>query len=220
MLNDARLILLLCCFLVLAACGEDRGPYQIVHHKNPVPFSVDKLLKKLPWGSIAFNKPNEMNYGEVRTVRLLLSKGKSPDELEVQLRALGSTEKAQIRISDQMEAELTADGSAFVITPLTKGPQLIGSAADTEWKWDVRPKSIGKQKLHLAVYSRLKVDNNDSHYLVKTFDEEIEVTIRSMSSAFVYAGDNWTMLAGIVTLIGGLLAWLLRKRKPEDTGTD
>jgi hypothetical protein len=126
-------VFLLTFMLGLAGCGQG-GVEKSGHiEKRSVSYPIDKFLKTLKPGTIVYNKPPTMSYGETRTVQLVLSTKKSATELEGELTAAGAAQHASIQIAPVMEAKLSASEGAFAITAITPETQPISAANETEW---------------------------------------------------------------------------------------
>jgi len=215
---------LLACMVFLAGCGEGGSDRDKWWAHNPidktVSYPIDKKLRQLDWGTVAFNEPPSMNYGETRTIQLLLSARKSAAELEGELRAVGEPQSVSIQIAPVMEAKLSASGGAFTITPITPEEQGVSAMSNTEWKWSVRANELGQHKLNLSLIAKLTVDKANVARSVKTFDHDIYVSIATPASAFNYAADHWAITTGIGSAVIAVVTWLLRRRRPGiDTST-
>ena len=134
--------------------------------------------------------------------------------LRKQIKELGETEGAVIKVSDVMEASLT--GLGFEIQPITPVRQLVGGEGVTEWRWQVDPDEPGQQQLYLSISAVIDYKGNQSPRTVRTFERTLNVTNipgdpgRSLND---FLSENWQWL--ISTLVIPLGLWLLhRRRKP------
>jgi hypothetical protein len=170
---------------------------------------VDRALKQMPLGSIAFNAPESMNFYDTAAIELKLGLTSDIDYLKGQIEAAGRQHGARIRISDRMEANLI--GSNFDVTAITPALQAVSQTEVTEWKWEVKPTSAGVQDLHLTISALLDVDGAATPRVIRTFHKTIAVDITWGQRASVFFGKSWQWLwaAILVPIVG----WVWRKRK-------
>jgi hypothetical protein len=184
------------------------------------PFAtVDRILEKLEFGNIAFNAPRAINFDDTAIIQLLLGLGTPTDELKQMIEAAGKKEGASIRVSDRMEARLS--GPNFAITAVTPEVQAVTRTAVTEWKWEVKPISEGRQHLHLTLSVLINIDGASTLRAIRTYDKEIEVEITWDQQVGSFLKNNWQWLwaAILVPVIG----WLWRRKKeskPSANGSD
>jgi hypothetical protein len=179
----------------------------------PVP-EIDRILKRLDWGNIAFNMPDSMSLEEAKKVELLLGASHPPEELKKQIEGKsieGNIKIEKIQISEQMEAQLTGDG--FNITRVTPERRAVSKAGITEWKWDVRAVQPGKLRLHLILNALVKIEGLEQPYTIRTFDKEYFVDVPWRNRPFfAFLERNWPWLW--TTILIPTAAWLWnRKRK-------
>ncbi len=89
------------------------------------------------------------------------------------LRLVASHPNLVLRIED--------DGKGFEVAE-----RRTAAAAEkhlTEWKWEVKPTSSGRQALHLTLSAQLTVDGQPTSKLVRTFDKTIEVNVTMAQKA-------------------------------------
>lgn len=166
-----------------------------------------------PIGNIAFNVPDELNLDDTAIIQLKLGLDTTIDQLSVMITSSGKKEGAHIEVSDRMEANLK--GSNFTITPVTPEIQAINKAGITEWKWEIRPKSEGKQHLHLVVSMRFKVDGESVERAVQTFDKEIEIEVTKWQQVSGFFKGNWQWLWTAILLPAFI--WLRKKKQTAKT---
>jgi hypothetical protein len=113
-----------------------------------------------------------------------------------------------------MEANLSGQG--FAIEALQPDLQAVGSTQPTKWRWNVIPKNPGTHSLHLTLSAHIPLEGQDTPYVIRTFDRniQVEVTISQRISAFI--GANWQWLwAAIVVPVAG---YLWRRVKKGEKG--
>lgn len=185
-------------------------------HAQPTSSEIDRILKSLDLGNIAFNTPESMSLIDAKKVELLLSTSLSKDALKnavAQYGVEGDIQVEEIQISDQMEANLSGDG--FQITEVLPARRPISKTGTTEWTWDVRALKEGKLRLHLTLNALVTVKGNPQLYPIRTFDKEYVVTVGVKDKVVSFAQNNWKWLW--TTLFVPLGGWLLkRKRKSSE----
>jgi hypothetical protein len=159
---------------------------------------VDRILKSLDCGNIAFNSPEEMNVGESKTIRLILSGNQSIQAIETALKKdLGKKDKifsTPVRISEFMKADLSASESDFKIESWSEPQQAISTNESTEWSWKVTPKKAGKRDIHLKLSVIVKVFDQTSPRTVQIFDKYINVKVTTAQMLSMFISDNWQWL--------------------------
>jgi hypothetical protein len=167
---------------------------------------ITGFLSQLPEGSIAFNAPDSMLFGQSQEMRLLLSPELSVDAVKDKLRGMpGIIEGAVVRIAPQMEARLS--GQSFDVNPITPERQVVARNEATEWRWEVTPKTTGSQRLFLA----LNVSIEGTSRTLRTFDRtiQVQVTLGQRFSGFVSNNWQWLWTTALVPLAG----WLWKRRR-------
>lgn len=191
------LVLLVAIFALVAPRPESLA------HVTP----LDRLLRKMDWGNIAFNSPKTMVFGEAKNIQLLLSAAKTPDQLANLLQDSQNAEKYSIKFSDQMEARLT--GTGFEIKPITKEAQSVSGQGVTEWKWEVTPKRFGAQHLHLALDAKIKLDGDDAPHTIRTFEQDVAVTVAWPGSILYFVQEYWQWICTAVAF--PIIVWLVKR---------
>lgn len=177
--------------------------------------AIDAVLEKMHVANIAFNAPKLMNLGSATTIHLVLGVHKTPSELKDLIKSQGEKRGAEIRISDEMEARLT--GFNFTIKAMTAEKQAVSQVHNTEWKWEVKPESVGEHQLHLTLSATLFVDGRSMTRSIRTFDETINVEVTWQKQASDFIENNWQWLW--VTLLVPLGGWIwAKKKKNEEIG--
>jgi hypothetical protein len=161
---------------------------------------VDRLLDEQPLASVAFNTPNSLRLHESAEIELLLSLQESIEELEAQVAQVGEREGARVRITPEMEAELT--GLDFEIEPITPQRQLVGQRDVTRWRWQVRPIKTGDLRLHLTLTAFVQVAGETRPRSIRTFDRTliVNVTWTERVASFLEANWQWLWTAVLVPI--------------------
>lgn len=194
--------------------GTTRGPAG----GAPGVDAADQVLAKLENANLAFRAPAQMRQDQSATVELHLSLRQEVAALERELAAAPTdrVEGAQVRVSRRVEALLTASRSDFEITPISATEQLLGSADDVAWSWEIKPLDGGTKSLHLTLNSILVVDGATTRRTVRSFDKEIRVEVSGLAVARAFVAKNWQWLWA--TLLVPLAGWIwrrLRKAPPN-----
>jgi hypothetical protein len=173
------------------------------------PNSVDRLLDNMEFGAIAFNAPASINIKNSQQIQLLLSLAETVEDLKQSIVKEGEKVGATIRVSDRMEARLT--GYKFEITAITPEIQAVSKSQETEWRWEIFPKTEGKHNLHLTLTALLEIDGQSTPRAIKTFDKKIIVTITKTQKFVTFFKNNWQWLwaAIFVPVVG----WLWKRKK-------
>lgn len=169
--------------------------------------NVDQILARLEFGTIVFNVPATINLQETAIIQLVLGLQTSAAELRRMIEASGETEAARIRVSNRMEARLS--GANFAITAVNPEVQAVTRAAVTEWKWEIKPISTGRQRLHLTLSALVNVDGESTPRVIRTFDKKIAVEVTWAQRAGSFIEKNWQWLWAVVLL--PVAGWVWRK---------
>jgi hypothetical protein len=171
---------------------------------------IDRALKALPLGHIAFNAPTELREGEAAEIQLLLSLRKPTSVLQDELTEMGEREGARVKVSDVMEARLTGPG--FEIEAITPERQLVSPGANTEWKWEIEPTETGSQRLHLTLSALIDVKGERTPRAVRTFEKPIVIQVTWQQKITGFVGDNWQWLWTTILVPVAALAWTAWRR--------
>ena len=178
--------------------------------KQPAQNEIDRLLKALPFGSIAFNAPTALGLRESAEIELVLSLHERAAKLKHRISALGEKIGAgNIKVSKLMEARLT--GLGWEVLALTPKVQAVAGKEVTTWRWQIRATEAGTRQLHLTLSALLDVDGSQSPRLVRTFDRVIEVQVSWVHRLSGFAGENWQWLWAAIA--APLVGCFLRKRR-------
>ena len=165
---------------------------------------VDEEIRGLPSGQVAFNVPSTMRRHDTASIELLLDAHKTVDQLKQLLGDGGSRAGSQIKISDQMEAQLT--GAKFQVTANQPDIQAVGSGNTVRWTWDVVPAESGKLSLHLTLSALIDVGQSRSPMVVRTFDRNIDVRVTTGERVADFLGEHWEWLASTLVIPVGAVA--------------
>ena len=170
------------------------------------PSEVDRLLEGLQSANIAFNTPKSLGYGRTSGIKLELSTNKSPEELAGMIHERGERETASVKISNEMDARLTGD--QFQISAVRPERQAV-SANGTEWSWDITPRKLGQQRLHLTLDAVLNIDNHESTYTLRTFDRTIGVNVVWPETPLSFLGRYWQWVC--TAMVFPVIAWMAKR---------
>ena len=171
--------------------------------------SVDEILKQLKFGNIVFNTPKKMNLHETSTIHLTLGLSQTIDELKERIQIAGIKESATIKISDRMEARLV--GPNFIVSEITPAVQAVSAVDVTEWKWQIKPTSEGKQSLYLTLSAHISVNGAPTPRTIRTFDEIIEIEVTWQQRIEAFLGDNWEWFWAVILV--PIFGWFWNHKK-------
>lgn len=184
------------------------------HAPRPeAPPDIDALLAQMQLGNVAFNTPEQLYLKQTALIQLLLSATTAVEALKLQLNAQGTPTGAQIKISDRMEAKLT--GPAFDITAITPETQAVSRSENTEWKWDVVPRSTGTHALHLTLSALVEVNGETTPRMIKTFDRDIVVEVTAAQRVTGFVSENWQWLWAAILVPLATWWWSRRARSAK-----
>ncbi len=110
---------------------------------------------------------------ETTDIELLVSPTSTYAELESQLTEKGQSGRAPTQYSKMMEAQLVSHG--FDIAAVGPSIQPVEPGKTTRWKWQIKPKEGGSQRLDLTLNAVLNDGTVRTGYYCKHF------TVRSLS---------------------------------------
>jgi hypothetical protein len=114
-----------------------------------------------------------------------------------------------------MEARLTGPG--FQITAVSPEEQPITSKGTTEWRWDVKATTDGKQALHLTLAALFTVEGRDARRAIRTLDRTIEVEVKWSQRIAGFVGNNWKWLWTALVVPLAPVIWGARNRWAGNT---
>jgi len=179
-------------------------------------YAVDKVLKTLPIGAMAFNTPPPMNIdGPAAEVELRVSLKESLSELAKSITVPGEVQVHEVQIANRMQASLYVDPDGLTVTPLTPPLQAVSGELDTIWIWSIKPLKVGRQPVHIEVEAEVNIDGTVTPRLIRVFNGSIAVTItpRQRVERFIKANWQWLWTALLVP-VGGW--WWKRKAKKDE----
>ena len=171
--------------------------------------NVDKALKSLVLGNIAFNAPEEIQWNNTAVIELLLSLSFSVDELKDKIHEAGEREGAKIRVADKMSAVLMSSG--FEIIKLTPETQAISFEEITDWKWEITPIKPGEQTLYLTISAILFVNGERTPRKIESYRKKIYIKVTFIQKLGFFIKDKWDWLWGVILV--PLIIWIWRKWK-------
>jgi hypothetical protein len=146
------------------------------------------------------------------------------EEIKAIIKEPGSVETADLKVSDRVVATLVG-GSSFDISPAGPQEQWISDVEPTIWTWDVTPKIAGdNQVLILSFDAIVSLNNKDDKRNVNTFKRRINVdvswptTVSEWLDLIKKTGENvsWIWASILIPVVGGVWAWLRRRRKAPE----
>jgi hypothetical protein len=179
---------------------------------NPFIESAQKL-KSLLFGNIAYNTPRTMKRDDTEYIELVLGLDTPIEELKKMIEASGEKHGTQIQVSNRMGAQLT--GPDFSITEITPETQVVAQGMVTKWRWEVKPKTAGRHKLHVAIWAILIIEGQSTPSAIHTYDRDIDVYVPWPTQLAEFFKANWQWLWG--ALLVPLAGWLWQRKKGAKT---
>ena len=163
--------------------------------------------------NLAFTTPERMKLKEIVDIELVVDPSKSSEELIKALNEPGRAGTGSTEFADRMEATLV--GSGFDIIAACPPIQLVEAGHTTRWKWQIKAKEGGSQRLDLTLNAVLN-DGKDRS-LVQTFhrDIHIDVTWKERAAGMVSTLKDVQWLWGfiVVPIAGGAYGWWRKKHQ-------
>ena len=164
-----------------------------------------------------FTTPSSMPFEETTDIELLVSPTKSTAALESELTERGQSGNASTQYSKMMEAQLVGHG--FNVAPVGPSIQPVEPGKTTRWKWQIKPKEGGAQRLDLTLSAVLN-DGKD-RILLQTLHREITVNVKLSQRAAGWLSSlkdmQWLWAVIIVPIGSFAVAWWRRKKKRPNT---
>ena len=217
--NIAALILTASLGILVAGCGDPPNSENTntIANADKSPDantnSTNKILSQLRGdANVAFTTPDSMKAEETKDIELLVSPSKSSEELLHNLSEPGKGGTGTTEYADRMEAQLV--GGGYTIPPASPEIQPVVPGRTTRWKWQIKPKEGGPQRLDLTLNAILN-DGKDKSML-QTFhrDIRIDVSWRQRASTFIAGLKDvqWLWAAIILPVVGAIYGWWRKKR--------
>ena len=173
---------------------------------------VDNALKELKLGEVAFESPMWMEFGDVHTVHLVVSKSLTREKILEMLPNQGEISGKKARLSGRMEAALHS--SEFDVKSITPAEQLVGAEDATTWSWTIKPNALGSSALNLSLNAIAMVGEVEAKKSVGGFERHVYVKISTVRAAMAAAHAYWIQLTGGLSAIGAVVAWLVARKWP------
>jgi hypothetical protein len=163
--------------------------------------------------NLAFTTPERMKLQEIVDIELVVDPSKSSDELIKALNEPGRAGTGSTEFADRMEATLVSSG--FDIIAACPPIQLVEAGHTTRWKWQIKAKEGGSQRLDLTLNAVLN-DGKDRS-LVQTFHRDIHIDVtwkeRAAGMVSTLKDVQWLWAFIVVPIAGGVYGWWRRKQQ-------
>ncbi|MEO4040520.1 hypothetical protein AAFN47_02820 [Hoeflea sp. CAU 1731] len=167
-------------------------------------------LTALPEGSFSYNRTNSMWRHEPETIVLKLNASDVFPDIPASLG--GEIVRERAAITPRMSAEL--NGSAGLqISPSGAVEKRISDTATTIWQWRVTPIEEGAQILWLTVYVNI---DDQGPIILASYEDTIRIDVSAWQRTKTVVAEIspvWAFLAGLVSLISGLVVWFRKWRR-------
>jgi hypothetical protein len=183
---------------------------------DPVQRTIDRRIRALAEGGIAFLVPLNMKVGTESSVTVRISRDPSEDLFEgVDIPG----EPEPVLAAPVMAVELIG-GSAFEVSPEGPQEQVVPPNGFSEWSWFVLPQEAGDQTLRfvVSIVIQLPSGTEKSHRIVK--NREIHVSVNPGYQVGQFLLSYWPVIGGILGLLfgGGIALRRGRKRRSDSPG--
>lgn len=180
---------------------------------------LDRKLAKLQLGSIAFNTPESIPYGDAATIELLASLKEAEAALREAVRGDGPVDSARVQLGDRMEARLT--GTGFRIEAITPEMQALSQQQRTQWRWEIEPTRPDDLELHLTLSAIFRIEGESVTRTIQTFERTIfvDVPLAKRVQNFVAGNYQFVGSAIIVPVVGGLYHRHRKKRRASSAAS-
>ncbi len=197
-----------------ARIAREPAPSESGSKRDPFA-AIDEVIQHMEKANIAFNAPKTMNRADTVMIQLLMSMTQATGELKELLKGKGEKESAVVPVAAIMEARLS--GPNFEITATTPEEQPISRLEKTEWRWDVKSKSIGEHDLHLTLTAIFDVEGTQRKRAIRTFDQIITVNVTTGQQFADFVNGNWQWLWAAIAapLVGAI--WQSKRTKGKRT---
>ncbi|MCB9766304.1 MAG: hypothetical protein H6739_41395 [Alphaproteobacteria bacterium] len=196
-----------------AAAEEDIVPVEAPKPAAPATLDIDAFIESLPDEAIVFNVPEQVDYGSLTQVRLIIQPGVAEAELVARFERergeaqTGGTESLAVPTSEEMGATLVSSG--LEITALRPERQFLSRREPTEWLWDVRAINGGPHTLVLTLYAI--PPGRSSGRTIEVYERRMEVVVPVTDQVLGAVEANWEWLwTFLLAPVGG---WLLARRR-------
>jgi len=174
------------------------------------------LHEQLKDGATAvFTTPLSIGLDQTTDIELLVSPTKTTAQLESELTEQGQSGHASTQYSKMMEAQLVGHG--FDIAQVGPSIQPVEAGRTTRWKWQIKPKEGGSQRLDLTVNAVLS-DGKD-RILLQTLHRDITVNVKFGQRATSWISSlkdvQWLWAALILPVATFVIAWWRRRKTPK-----
>ena len=173
-----------------------------------------EVVPKLDWGRAEFSIPARIRAHKDATIELEYARETPVNRLQGPFASrLGISDPQHVEISNDVRAALVGHG--FAIVPVTPEHQFVPGGSKAVWKWAVRAKEPGSQKLHLTTSCLVSVFGNIHECSVRTFEEDVEVVwpLQDRVLAWVDRHVSWLVPAVAVPLLAAVYAAWRKRRK-------
>jgi hypothetical protein len=183
--------------------------------RDPWQRQIDRRLKALAQGGIAFIVPTDLKVGTESSVTVRISRNPSEDLLEG-VETPGESEA--VTVASVMAVELIG-GGAFEIDPEGPQEQLVPPSGFSEWSWFVLPQESGDQTLRFIVSVVIQLPNGDEKARRIVRNREIHVSVNPAYQVGQFLLTYWPVLGGIIGLLfgSGVALRLINRRRGSDS---
>jgi hypothetical protein len=172
---------------------------------------VEDLLRRFLAEQAQFDTPASMTRGMPGSATLTFLSPGALDEVRERLAANEQIKKANVRISNRVEATLVGDG--IDIRSGESRMQELSATAPSRWQWELQPITEGKGTLHLMVGMETSIDDDPASRVTHTLDRELMVKGAAVQQAGGFGIPKWLWMLIAVASGAGAVIVAMRARK-------
>lgn len=174
---------------------------------------------------VGYNRPDVLPYRKASPVRLIVDPDSSLELMEELEDAPGPTRRVEVRLSDQIEGELSGPRSLVDISPERRIEESLMPGEPTVIEWQVTPLTDEPFTLALTLVNIFEVDGRARKKRQTVFREEFDVEVSGADRAWLWINRNsgiWGLLALVLAMIVGwpqIKSWFATGGRDEESGS-
>jgi hypothetical protein len=176
--------------------------------------AIAAAAAKLVARPVRYNRPERLDYGEFSEIVLIIASD-DPDGARRELEALpGPIAGATVKLSNKVRAELIGAPSLVEIAPWSEREGTVYDGRNTEFRWQVRPRTTDEFYLALTIYNQVEANGRQYWLAQPVFSDTFRVNASVWQRAWLFVnstGGFWTFVGGLSVVLSGL-GLLYRKR--------
>lgn len=174
-------------------------------------FNPTSIIEQLRYSAFGYSVPKEANIDDDVEITMKINPLLTVKEIEEEL-PMGERTTGKIQISRVVQAKL--DSRDFDITNITPDRQVIIGGRNTTWRWSLKAKTPGPNKLvKITISAIVLVDGERTESYIDTYNGVIKINITPGQRINRWLKDNWQWAWG--ALLIPILGFFYNKRKKK-----